>query len=85
MTELTTRLRQHEITLMHKAAAEIDRLLALLQTINIELSALVVTPSAPDFGPATRNCNPADAACLLLALDAAREGPEQTSPSETEK
>lgn len=47
-------------------------LMETLQQANIELAALVVDPSKPDFGPATRNGNPADAKCLEQAFASIR-------------
>jgi len=41
----------------------------LLRDAKNELAALVERPDAPDFRPATRNDNPADAECLERAYN----------------
>ena len=46
-----------------------DDVLDMLITARIEMSALVERPDAPDFAPACRNDNPADAECLEKAYN----------------
>lgn len=53
--------------------ASAPTLYAALSIANIELAALVADPSNPDFGPATRNDNPADVDCLLKAFETIRD------------
>lgn len=46
-----------------------EKLLDALKEARVCLAALVERPDAPDFGPATRNGNPADAHELELAYN----------------